>query len=143
MTSTYGLVSTLIWTEICLNNQIITGTHCEAFCRLSCRNWPLGKCYWCGQVGCISYLIEFLQKVLRSHDENITSSVMHFWPYRLWKIFVANGMTAFKQVFNENKKVSSLRCTTWGLEENEKVDEGANSVLSTEKIDIEIPLNSQ
>lgn len=51
-------------------------------------------------------------------------------------------MFAFKQVFNESKNVSCLRYTTWGLEENKKV-EGANSVLRKEKIDTEIPLSSQ
>lgn len=59
------------------------------------------------------------------------------------KIFVVNIMIAFKQVVNESKNVSSLRYTTWGGEENEKVDEGANSVLSKEKIDTEIPLSFQ
>lgn len=52
-------------------------------------------------------------------------------------------MIAFKQVCNESKNVSCLRYTSWGLEENEKVDEGANSVLSKEKIDVEFPLSSQ
>lgn len=51
-------------------------------------------------------------------------------------------MIAFKPVFNESENVSSLRYTTWGLEENEKVDEGANRVLSKEKIDTEILLSS-
>lgn len=52
-------------------------------------------------------------------------------------------MIAFKQIFNESENVSCLRSTTWGLTENEKVDEGANSVLTKEKIDTEIPLSSQ
>lgn len=39
-------------------------------------------------------------------------------------------------------KCELLRYTTWGLEENEKVDEGTNRVLSKEKIDTEILLSS-
>lgn len=85
LTLTYGLVCTSIQEEASLNksnNQIITGTHCVAFSRLSCRNEPLGKCCWCGQVGGINYLIGFVQRIWRSHDENITSSIKHSWPYR-------------------------------------------------------------